>query len=81
MNKIGSETLHGSVSSFIRSKIYDKELAAGDKIPSEHRPHFRRRGPPWKQLRIHIYKWGYDYANAILCYNQLQQEFVVAFIR
>ena len=29
----------------------------------------------WKQLRIHIYKWGYDYANAILCYNQLQQEF------
>lgn len=20
----------------------------------------------WKQLRIHIYKWGYDYANAIL---------------
>ena len=45
MNKIGSETLHGSVSSFIRSKIYDKELAAGDTIPSEHRPHFRRRGP------------------------------------
>lgn len=37
MNKTGSETLHGSVSSFIRSKIYDKELAAGDKIPSEHR--------------------------------------------
>ncbi|WP_368236879.1 TPR end-of-group domain-containing protein, partial [Alistipes shahii] len=29
----------------------------------------------WKQLRIHIYKWGYDYVNAILCYNQLQQEF------
>ena len=29
----------------------------------------------WKQLRIHIYKWSYDYANAILCYNQLQQEF------
>ena len=29
----------------------------------------------WKQLRIHIYKWGYDYANAILCYNQLEREF------
>ena len=29
----------------------------------------------WKQLHIHIYKWGYDYPNAILCYNQLQQEF------
>ena len=26
-------------------------------------------------MRIHIYKWSYDYANAILCYNQLQQEF------
>lgn len=29
----------------------------------------------WKQLRIHIYKWGYDYANAIQYYNQLEQEF------
>lgn len=29
----------------------------------------------WKQLRIHIYKWGHDYANAIQYYNQLEQEF------
>ncbi len=29
----------------------------------------------WKQLRIHIYKWGYDYANAIRCYDQLEQEY------
>ena len=29
----------------------------------------------WKQLRIHIYEWGHDYANAIRCYDQLEQEF------
>lgn len=29
----------------------------------------------WKQLRIHIYKWGCDYANAIRCYDQLEQEY------
>lgn len=29
----------------------------------------------WKQLRIHVYKWMHDYANAIRCYDQLEQEF------
>ena len=40
MNKTGSETLHGSVSSFIRSKIYDKELAAGTKYHLSTGPTF-----------------------------------------
>ena len=36
MNKVANETLHGSVSNFIRSKIYAKELAPNDRLPSEH---------------------------------------------
>lgn len=36
MNKAAGETLHGGVSNFIRSKIYAKELAPNDRIPSEH---------------------------------------------
>ena len=36
MNKVANETLHGSVSNFIRSKIYAKELTPNDRIPSEH---------------------------------------------
>lgn len=36
MNKAANETLHGSVSNYIRSKIYAKELTPNDRIPSEH---------------------------------------------
>ena len=36
MNRVANETLHGSVSNFIRSKIYAKELTPNDRIPSEH---------------------------------------------
>ena len=36
VNKVANETLHGTVSNFIRSKIYAKELAPNDRIPSEH---------------------------------------------
>ena len=36
MDRVANGTLHGSVSNFIRSKIYAKELAPNDRIPSEH---------------------------------------------
>ena len=36
MNKTAGETLHGGVSNYIRSKIYAKELAPNDRVPSEH---------------------------------------------
>lgn len=36
MSRTTSETLHGKVSNFIRSKIYAKEWGPGNRIPSEH---------------------------------------------
>ena len=36
MNKSATETLHGRVSNYIRSKIYAKEWGPGSRIPSEH---------------------------------------------
>ena len=36
MNRAANETLHGGVSNYIRSKIYDKEWGPNRRIPSEH---------------------------------------------
>lgn len=36
MNRAANDTLHGTVSNFIRSKIYAKEWGPNKRIPSEH---------------------------------------------
>ena len=36
VNKVASETLHGQLSSYIRSQIYEREWIPSQRIPSEH---------------------------------------------